>query len=125
MGNPLKILIVEDEMVLRETVRKILSEAGYLVTAVETGAAALAAARGQEFDVALLDVKLPDTSGVDVLEHIKQMYPRMEAVVMTAYEVEDAIHKAFALGVHTCLRKPFEVQTLLAIFAQLQQNHGQ
>ena len=91
--------------------------------AAGSGGEGLALVRAQAFDAALLDVKLPDADGVEMLGCIKQFLPDLEAVIMTAFESEQAIRRAFSLGVYTCLRKPFEVETLLRIFRELDEKH--
>ena len=114
------ILIVDDEAVLRETLKKILSDEGFTVFAASDGAGALSIATEHEITIALLDIKLPDISGVDVLHRLRALRPNVAAVMMTAYEVESFVNRAFEQGAYTCLHKPFEIDALLKIIDELQ-----
>ena len=121
--SALKMLRVKDAPVLRETGRKLLCAAGYQVAAAETSA--VAAVRKKAFDLALPDVKLSDGRGVDVWRHVREIYSPAEAVVMTACEEEESITNAFALGAHSWLRNPFEVQTLGNSCSQAKRRHDE
>lgn len=115
----LNILVVDDEEIVRETIKRILKSEGFCVTVAECGNSAIELAKTSEMDVALLDIKLPGIDGIDTLIKLKEINPRLEAVMMTAYEVTERIEKAFKEGAIACLHKPFDIQTLLDIFNEL------
>ena len=115
------ILIVDDEIVVRDTLRKILSDEGFSVLVAENGNSAIELSEHNDIDIALLDIKLPDISGELVFERIKEFRPKIKTVMMTAYVVEDQVRKAFSEGAYTCLHKPFEINVLLDIIETLKE----
>lgn len=119
--NTFSILVVDDEQVVRDTVSRILMDEGFNVFSAEDGKTAIEVARIKNFDAALLDLKLPDINGIEVLERIKVFSPDIKAVIMTAYEIKELVNRAFELGAFTCLHKPFEIKKLLQIFNEMKQ----
>src|SRR5688572_13409575 len=79
------ILVVDDERTLRFTLKEGLSEEGYRVEAASDGSEALERLKQDEFHLVLLDQKLPDTSGLDLLKEIRARHPGIQVVMMTAY----------------------------------------
>jgi two-component system, NtrC family, response regulator AtoC len=103
------ILVVDDERTLRFTLKEGLSEEGYRVETAADGAEALARLKQEEFDLALLDQKLPDTSGLDLLQEIRTRHPGVQVVMMTAYgQIAQAV-QATKAGCFDYLSKPFEL----------------
>jgi CheY-like chemotaxis protein len=118
------VLVVDDEEVVREGVRRILADEGFEVLLACDGKQAIDAAKNKDFDAALLDIKLPDISGVDVLEQIKVYKPDVQTVMMTAYDIKEQVNRAFDLGINACLHKPFEIKRLLEILKDIEKKHG-
>ncbi len=109
----LKVLVVEDERVHRELLRRTLEEEGHVVFAVESAEKALAVLDRGEVEVAILDVRLPGMSGLELLRRIKKDWPEVEVIVITAFgEVEDAV-AAVKAGAFHYLVKPYEPEVLL------------
>jgi DNA-binding NtrC family response regulator len=107
-----RILVVDDDATIRQTLAEILDRQGYEVHSAEDGAAALAAARRCSFDLALLDLRLPDTGGLDLMAALRELDDRTLVVVMTAYpEVRTAI-SALKAGAYDYLNKPFDLDDL-------------
>src|SRR3990172_2677946 len=79
------ILVVDDEKTLRFALKEGLSEEGYRVETAGDVAEALSRMEREEFHLALLDQKLPDGSGMDLLKHIKGKRPEMQVIIMTAF----------------------------------------
>ncbi|MGE5178624.1 MAG: sigma-54-dependent transcriptional regulator [Bacteroidota bacterium] len=103
------VLVVDDERSLRFTLQESLSEEGYRVETASDGAEALTRMEGGDFQLVLLDQKLPDTSGIDVLKKIKARRPEVQVVIMTAYgKFENAVEAARA-GCYDYVGKPFEL----------------
>ena len=103
------VLVVDDERSLRFTLQESLSEEGYRVETASDGAEALARVEGGDFQLVLLDQKLPDTSGIEVLKKIKARRPEIQVVIMTAYgKFENAVEAARA-GCYDYVGKPFEL----------------
>jgi DNA-binding NtrC family response regulator len=107
-----KILLVEDEAVVRESVRDWLVEDGYEVEVVETGEEALDKVKKEEFGVIVLDLRLPGIDGLQVFEQAKEMKPETKGVIITAYPSRETRDKATKLGLLDFLAKPFKVDDL-------------
>jgi CheY-like chemotaxis protein len=107
-----KILIVEDEAVVRESVRDWLIDDGYDVDVAENGDEALEKIKKEEFGVIVLDLKLPGIDGLQVFEHAKELKPETKGVIITAYPSKETQEKAKRLGLLDYLSKPFKVEDL-------------
>ncbi len=105
----LGILVVDDERTLRYALREGLSEEGYRVETAGDIAEALALLTRDEFHLALLDQKLPDGSGLDLLKQIRTRYPEMQVVVMTAFGKFESAVEATKAGCFDYIAKPFEL----------------
>ncbi len=109
----LNILVVEDEKVHRELLRKTLEEEGHRVWSVSSAEKALPVLAKEEVEVAVLDVRLPGMSGLELLRRIKREWPEVEVIVITAFgEIEDAV-SAIKAGAFHYLVKPYEPEVLL------------
>ncbi|SFT19319.1 response regulator transcription factor [Paenibacillus sp. BC26] len=112
----MKILIVEDEEAIRGFVRINLKRGGMEVTEAEDGetALALAQAASPPFDVALLDLMLPGISGFEVCEQLRQQFPRMGIIMLTAKSQEEDKIRGLELGADDYVQKPFSPGELVA-----------
>jgi DNA-binding NtrC family response regulator len=111
-SRPLRLLIVDDDDDLRETLEQRFKRQGMQVTAAASGEAALTKATNTRWDVALLDLHLPGIGGVELLERLKQEQPELEALMLTAHgSIETAI-QAMKKGAYDYLTKPFHVPEL-------------
>ena len=79
------ILIVDDEAIVRESIRDWLKDAGYEVSVAESGEEALKLVQKQNFGVMILDLRLPGMSGIDVLKKVKLTQPSIKSIIITAY----------------------------------------
>ena len=79
------ILIVEDEAIMRESLRDWLTEGGYQVETAEDGEEALKTIAEQDFDIVILDLRLPGKDGIEVLREAKEKRPKLKGVIITAY----------------------------------------
>lgn len=103
----IRVLVVDDHMPLRAGTRAILEAAPDIEVIAETarGRDALALVEQIRPDVVLLDIKLPDLSGVEVARALRQDYPEIKVVMLTAYSYEQYVRVLFAIGVHGYLLK--------------------
>ncbi len=113
-----KILILEDEKLLRMTMRKRLEDDGYRVVEAESGLIALELIREDEPDLLLLDYKLPDMTGIDVLRQVREMHLDTSAILLTAFSSIGTAVEAMKLGAHDYLDKPVDYDELLATIAK-------
>ncbi len=107
------VLIVDDDAAVRKTLSSILSLEGYVVETRENGKQALKAVEEGIFDVALIDIQLPDIKGVDLLCKLKAKQPRMIRIIITGYPSVDNAIKAINEGADGYVLKPFDAQQLL------------
>ena len=107
------ILVVDDDAEVRETLSTVLLDEGYLVETVKSGKEAIRASETAYFDVALIDMELPDMKGIEILHRLKEKHPRMVQIIITGFpSLENAV-KAVNEGAHGYVLKPFDVGELL------------
>jgi two-component system, OmpR family, response regulator len=112
-GNPINVLVVDDEAVLAEMVSMALRYEGWNIATAGDGAAALDAARSQRPDVVVLDVMLPDMSGLDVLRKLREENPQLPVLLLTAKDaVEDRI-AGLTAGGDDYVTKPFSLEEVV------------
>jgi DNA-binding NtrC family response regulator len=108
MSNKPRILVVDDEAAMRESLKDWLMEDGYEVDSAESGETALKMAAERNWDIVLLDLKMPGMDGIETLENIKEINPDTEVLMMTAYATVDTAVKAMKKGAFDYLVKPFD-----------------
>jgi len=106
MSGKVKILIVDDESVVRQAFVRILSSERCSVEAVSNGPDALRRMREQAFDVVLLDLKMPGMDGMTVLRTIKENWPESEVIIVTGYAALETAKESVALGAFDYVAKP-------------------
>ncbi|MEI8289699.1 MAG: sigma-54 dependent transcriptional regulator [Verrucomicrobiota bacterium] len=106
-----KILIVDDEADLRKMLKSVL-ESDYVVTTAESAAALQKQFLHEAPDIVLLDLKLPDASGLDLLPEIKKHWPSTEIIVLTGEATLEAAVEATKRGAYNFINKPFDTQVL-------------
>lgn len=111
--NP-RVLIVDDEPVVCDLLHEGLSERGYLCTAVLNGNDALTKLAKEDFDVVLLDIRLPGMSGMDVLREIWLNHSNTAAIMITAVKDVDTAVEAMKLGAADYIVKPFDLDKVEA-----------
>lgn len=107
------ILIVDDEKGLRIGTQRLLQEEGYEVTTAENGYEGIALGTSCNFDIAIIDMKMPDIDGLDVLGAIKKIFPNTICIVATAFASYDTAIEATRLGAFSYIPKPFTPEELL------------
>ena len=113
MSNPLKILVLDDDIDLAEGLAEILEMNGHVVAVVHNGINAVDAFRENDFDVGFFDVKMPGMNGVESFLEIKKIKPDAKVFMMTGYSVEQLLQQALANGALGVMRKPFDVDKLI------------
>ena len=111
--SPLRVLVVDDEMLMRWSIAETLKANGHLVVEAPDGAAAvLALADGSATDAILLDYRLPDSHDLSLLARIRRLAPRTPVVFMTACGTPTLFAQARELGAADVLSKPFDIHEL-------------
>src|SRR5260221_1127110 len=109
-----RILIIDDEAEIRESLETVLQLEGYTVAVAGSGREGLAQIGQRAFDVVLLDLALPDKNGMDVLSEIRLLHPQQGVIMITAYgRVENAV-RAMQSGATNFIQKPWDNEKLLA-----------
>ncbi len=110
-----RVLIVDDEVVVVNSIRKSLVQKGYAVEEAFTGAAALASILTKEYDLVLLDMRMPDLNGLELLQKIKSHRPMLPVVIVTGYASIETAVEAIQNGASDYLAKPFSPNELYKV----------
>ena len=110
----LHILVIDDEKVICDACRLILSEKGHVIDLTNNGEAGLKALSKEVYDLLLLDMKLSDMDGTEILKKVCKEKPKLCVVVMTGYSTLSNAIQAMKLGASEYLSKPFTDDELIA-----------
>lgn len=113
MTSKPKLLIVDDEERFRITLSKLLKSRGLDVSHVGSAQAALEELRNNDYDVVLLDVKMPGMSGIEALAEIKKTIPGLEVIMLTGHASVDVAVEIMRLGGYEYLLKPCPTDELM------------
>jgi len=109
----IRVLIIEDEKLIRWSLRQKLEGQGYEVSEAETGGEGLHALDERLYDLVMLDYKLPDMTGLDVLRALREQDSDVVVIMITAYSTVESAVDAMKLGAHDYVTKPFDMDELL------------
>jgi DNA-binding NtrC family response regulator len=109
------ILVIDDEEVMRDVLATLLTQAGYSVTLAQDGSTGLELAHKQSFDAAIVDVMLPERSGLEVLEELRHVDPELVVLMITAFASVETALIAMKKGAYDYVAKPFKHEELLHI----------
>jgi len=110
----LRVLVVEDELLIRWSIAETLSRSGHTVVEAEDGATAIRTLKNDDrpFDAVMLDYRLPDSNDLTLLASIRRLSPNGAVILMTAFGTPEVTKGALDLGVYRVLNKPFEIEEL-------------
>ena len=108
-----KILLVDDEVVFTDNMSRLLKSRGYLVKAVNEGDSAVDILESENFDVVVLDLKMPGMDGITTLKEINKLDIFTEVLILTAHGSVDTAMEAMKLGAYDYLVKPCEIDELI------------
>ena len=111
--SKIQVLLVDDEEGYVNVLSNRLRKRGFDVTGTFSGTQALQALRNNEFDVAVLDLKMEDMDGLEVLKIFKRMDPHMEVIMLTGHGSQTAAVHGIEMGAYDFLMKPCEFESLL------------
>ena len=109
-----KILLVDDETVFTDNMSKLLNNRGYRVTVANSGDSAIRVLEEEDFDVVVLDLKMPGMDGITTLKEIKKLGLFTETLILTGHGSIDTALEAMQLGAYDYLTKPCEIDALVA-----------
>jgi DNA-binding NtrC family response regulator len=116
----LRILVVEDETLIRWSIAETLGQEGHTVREAANAASAMKALEdaNEDIDVVLLDCRLPDSSDLGLLANVRRLQPRSAVVMMTAYGTPEMTEGALALGAYRVVDKPFDMRALESLVVE-------
>ncbi|MCX5700215.1 MAG: response regulator [Candidatus Omnitrophica bacterium] len=113
----LKVLVVDDEAPVREMFEELLKKEDFRISAVATGEEALETVKKEDFDVVLLDIKLPGMSGLEALKMLKNLKPNMIVIMITGFGYDDElIRKSKEYGCAGYIGKNMPITQILSNF---------
>lgn len=112
-SEPVRLLLVDDEIGYLEVLSKRLTRRGYKVTTASSGTEAIRALRQWEFDLAVVDLKMEDMDGIEVLKVFKKMDPSLRVVMLTGHGSERAARDGITQGAFDYLIKPVGLERLI------------
>jgi DNA-binding NtrC family response regulator len=111
--SQISVLLVDDEVGFVEVLFKRLARRGMAVTVAASGAEGIQALRRRDFDVAVLDLKMEDMDGIEVLKIFKKMAPDMPVIMLTGHGSESSARQGIQFGAFDYLTKPYELDDLI------------
>ena len=125
LKRPIRLLLVDDEVGYLEVLCKRLGRRDFDVTSARSGPEAIRIVRDSDFDVAVVDLKMEEMDGIEVLRVLRQMLPELQVIMLTGHGSERAARDGLALGAFDYLLKPIDLETLLErIYAALGREPG-
>ena len=113
MGGNARIIIIDDDESIRKILSTILQEEGYTVDTANTGKEGIRKTNDNCYDLALIDMRLPDIEGIDLLLKIKDTTPRMRKIIITGFPTIQNAMEAVNRRADAFILKPFEVEKVL------------
>lgn len=120
----IRVLLIDDEVGFADVLAKRLGKRGMAVTPVYTGTEAIQTIRKNDFHVAVLDLKMEDMDGIEVLKIFKKAYPEMEVIMLTGHGSEQAARDGIEQGAFDYLTKPCELEDLVKKIRQAAHQGG-
>jgi len=115
MAEKSKVIIIDDQTSVIESFREILKIKDYEVEGFTTGKEAIESIKSRKYDMAFVDLRMPEMDGIEVLKKIKEVDPAIEVIIVTAYASEESFANAITLGAMEYLRKPFLMGEVYAL----------
>jgi diguanylate cyclase (GGDEF)-like protein len=121
--GPHRVLIVDDEEMVRDLVCSLLSKCGHTCEMAKGGIEALEKIKNDSFDAVVIDIVMPDMDGITLTEELLKLYPKFPVMVMTGHAEEDSAGSAIAAGAQEFIKKPFFVDEFILRFDKMMRDH--
>ncbi len=118
----MKILVVDDDAIVIKSCRRILEAEGFEVSTVPSADQALEAIKNSDFDLLLIDVKMPKRDGMYLMREIKKNWPEIPTIIMSGYPTPETITEVLRLGATLFIPKPFRPDELMKSVRQVLKN---
>ncbi len=115
MKQSITVMVVDDELMMRKLVEKVLTRDGFQVVLAEDGEDAIRVLSEKRVDIIISDIKMPRMNGFELLKSVKQLYPNISVIIMTAYGDTYSVKDALLLGADEYLTKPFQTHEIALI----------
>jgi two-component system nitrogen regulation response regulator NtrX len=115
-----KILIVDDEEIVRLTMTEQFSYLGYRALAVENGLLGIRELQNEDYDAVFVDLKMPVLDGMEFLRQVRDLYPDLPVIVMTGHGSDETGKEVLASGAFAFLKKPFRLDDIRALLKRLE-----
>jgi len=112
--QPIRLLLVDDEIGFLQVLAKRIARRNIKIQTAASGSEAIQLLRNQDFDIAVLDLKMEDMNGIEVLKIFKKMMPTMPVIMLTGHGSEQSAAEGIKQGASDYLSKPYELEELLA-----------
>ena len=114
MGETARILIIDDDENIRKVLTTILEDEGYDVESVDTAKKAIERTKRKFYNLALVDIRLPDMEGIELLTRMKNTTPKIRKIIITGYPTLQNAVEAINRGADAYILKPFDMEKVLA-----------
>lgn len=114
----MKILVVDDDPIIRKLLLEVLTNDGHQVTVAKNGLEGLNLARRQPFQLVFMDVHMPKMNGLEALISIRNLYPEMAVAMMDSYP-DQLVRQAESKGALTCMHKPFDLNEIREVIEEV------
>ncbi len=118
MEKSAKILLIDDDENIRKVLQTILEDEGYLVETADNGKKAIEKSQLNFYNLALIDVRLPDVEGIDLLTKLRETTPKIRKIIVTGYPTLQNAMAAVNKGADAYVMKPFDVERILQIIKE-------
>ncbi len=115
----MKILVVDDDAIVIKSCRRILESEGFEVLTVSSAEEALEMIKKYDFDLLLIDVKMPKYDGLYLMREIKKELPEVPIIVMSGYPTQETVKEVMRLGANQFIPKPFRPDELMRVIRQV------
>ena len=113
MSERARVLVVDDDTVVCKNCTRILNSAGYDTYSLQSSRIALERLKGEQFDLAVIDLKMPGYSGIELLKAVKEIRPETAVIIITGYSTIDTAVEAVKNGASDYIAKPFTPDELI------------
>lgn len=113
-----KVLVIDDEAIIRVSCKRTLTSEGFKVSLASRCKEGLEILEKESFDLVILDLKMPDMDGIELLPLIRNKWPDVKVIVISGYGTEQTAEDTVKLGAHKFMGKPFTPDALLTVITE-------